>query len=121
MKGYIKRSEVIKNQNAIDKYKVSIGKVVPSNGEVDTDPRDGYKVITSNRVIPPGYIFTESYLLLKDFNNPIEAHNFAKYMALKFPRFIMKQTLSSMNRKGACSLKDTYSGSYKILNVTFLS
>lgn len=95
--GYVKRSEVIKNQNAIDKYKVSIGKVVPSNGEVDTDPRDGYKVITSNRVIPPGYVFTESYLLLKDFNNPIEAHNFAKYMALKFPRFMMKQTLSSMN------------------------
>ena len=95
--GYVKRSEVIKNQNAIDKYKVSIGKVVPSNGEVDTDPRDGYKVITSNRIIPPGYVFTESYLLLKDFNNPIEAHNFAKYMALKFPRFMMKQTLSSMN------------------------
>ena len=95
--GYIKRQEVSKNHTAIDKYKVTIGKIVPSNGEVDTDPKDGYKVTTSSKILLPGEIHTESYLLLHSFNTKDEAENFAEYMALKFPRFMMKHTLSSMN------------------------
>ncbi len=95
--GYVKRNEVTKNKNLIDKYKVTIGKIVPSNGEVDTDPRNGYKVTTLSRILYPGEIHTESYLLLKDFDTKIEAENFADYMSLKFPRFMMKHTLSSMN------------------------
>lgn len=95
--GYIKRSDVTKNQTEIDKYKVTIGKIVPSNGEVDTDPKDGYKVTTSSRILQPGEIHTESYLLLHTFDSLEEANNFAAYMALKFPRFMMKHTLSSMN------------------------
>lgn len=95
--GYVKRSDVLKNIGEIDKYKVTIGKIVPSNGEVDTDPADGYKVTTSSRILKPGEIHTESYLLLHAFESELEAINFAKYMALKFPRFMMKHTLSSMN------------------------
>jgi site-specific DNA-methyltransferase (adenine-specific) len=95
--GYLKRSDVKKNIDQIDKYKVTIGKIVPSNGEVDTDPKDGYKVTTSTRILLPGEIHTESYLLLHGFDSHIQAENFAKFMALKFPRFMMKHTLSSMN------------------------
>ncbi|MBM6810363.1 Eco57I restriction-modification methylase domain-containing protein [Faecalitalea cylindroides] len=95
--GYVRRSAVSKNINQVDKYKVSIGKIVPSNGEVDTDPKDGYKVTTSSRILKPGEIMTESYLLLHGFDSYEEAENFASYMALKFPRFMMKHTLSSMN------------------------
>ena len=95
--GYVSRSSVTKNIDEIDKYKVTIGKVVPSNGEVDTDPKDGYKVTTSSRILRPGEIVTETYLMLQTFKNPTEAMNFADYMALKFPRFMMKHTLSSMN------------------------
>lgn len=95
--GYVKRSDVKKNVHEIDKYKVTIGKIVPSNGEVDTDPANGYKVTTSSRIIGPGEIHTESYLLLHGFETLDEAESFAQYMALKFPRFMMKHTLSSMN------------------------
>ena len=95
--GYVKRSSVAKNIGEIDNYKVTIGKIVPSNGEVDTDPANGYKVITSNRIIGPGEIHTESYLLLHGFKKLNEAENFSEYMKLKFPRFMMKHTLSSMN------------------------
>ncbi|MBP5622126.1 MAG: Eco57I restriction-modification methylase domain-containing protein [Thermoguttaceae bacterium] len=95
--GYVKRSSVTKNIEEIDNYKVTIGKIVPSNGEVDTDPADGYKVTTFNKIIGPGEIHTESYLLLHGFKKLNEAKNFSEYMALKFPRFMMKHTLSSMN------------------------
>ena len=95
--GYVKRESVIKNKDEIDRFKVTIGKIVPSNGEVDTDPEDGYKVITSSHILRPGEIHTESYLLLRTFDTELEAKNFAKFMALKFPRFMMKHTLTSMN------------------------
>lgn len=95
--GYVKRASVTKNRDKIDTYKVTIGKIVPSNGEVDTDPKNGYKVTTSSRILEPGEIHTESYLLLHGFDTLEEAINFSEYMALKFPRFMMKHTLSSMN------------------------
>ena len=95
--GYVKRVDITKNQAENDKYKVTIGKIVPGNGEVDTDPQDGYRVTTSSRILLPGEIHTESYLLLHAFDTDEEANHFAAYMALKFPRFMMKHTLSSMN------------------------
>ena len=95
--GYVPRTSVLKNHKEVRKYKVTIGKVVPSNGEVDTNPQDGYKVTTSSRILLPDEVTTESYLMLHTFNNIEEAESFAKYMALKFPRFMMKHTLSGMN------------------------
>lgn len=52
---------------------------------------------TSSRILYPGEIHTESYLLLHAFDTLEQAENFASFMALKFPRFMMKHTLSSMN------------------------
>lgn len=95
--GYVRRSSVMKTVNEIDRFKVTIGKIVPSNGEVDVEPKDGYKVTTSSRILEPGEIHTETYLLLHGFDTFEEADHFAAYMALKFPRFMMKHTLSSMN------------------------
>lgn len=95
--GYVKRSDIKKNVDIVDKFKVTIGKVVPSNGEVDVTPKDGYRVTTNVRIMSPGEIHTESYLLLSAFERKNEAANFAKYMTLKLPRFLLKQTLTSMN------------------------
>jgi len=95
--GYIERKTVTKNNLQIDKYKVTIGKVVPSNGEVDVTPEMGYKVITTPRILYPGEIHTESYLLLSTFDTCDFAKNFASFLTLKLPRFLLKQTLTSMN------------------------
>ena len=95
--GYVKRSDVIRNRDLIDKWKVSIGKVVPCNGEVGVDPSKGYKAITKTRIHAPGEVFTESYLLLASFDNKMEAENFSSYMMLRFPRFLLHETYSSMN------------------------
>lgn len=95
--GYVKRSDVIRNRDLIDKWKVSIGKVVPCNGEVGVDPSKGYKAITKTRIHAPGEVFTESYLLLASFDNKMEAENFSSYMMLRFPRFLLHEAYSSMN------------------------
>jgi site-specific DNA-methyltransferase (adenine-specific) len=95
--GYVQRTDVKKNFDVIDRYKVTIGKVVPNNGEVDVTPEMGYKVITTPRILGPGEIHTESYILLSSFDSQECAENFSHYLTLKFPRFLLKQTLTSMN------------------------
>lgn len=87
---YIPRSSVIKNADIIDSYKILIGRLVPSNGELDVDPKDGYKVITDTRIIGPGQINTETYLDIGVFPTEEEAVNFEKFLHCKFTRFLLQ-------------------------------
>jgi site-specific DNA-methyltransferase (adenine-specific) len=95
--GYIRRSEVGKNKELIDKWKVTIARIVPGNGEVGVDPSKGYKAITTPRILPPGTVNTFSYMLLGAFDTEKEAENFRGYMMCKLPRFLLRLTYSSMN------------------------
>ncbi len=74
--GYVARTDVKKNANFIDKYKVTIGILVPSNGEVGIDPSKGYRSITYPRILLPGEITTFSYLVLGVFDELSQAENF---------------------------------------------
>lgn len=95
--GFVHIDDIQKNQDIVKNFKVTIGKVVPSNGEVDVTPEMGYKVITTPKIYNPLEIVTESYLVLSDFKTKNEANNFAHFMTLKFTRFLLKQSLTSMN------------------------
>lgn len=96
-KGYVTMRDVLKNGDLVPKWKVSIGKLVPSNGEVGVDPSKGYNAMTQPRLMYPNEVITDSYLVLAAFDTEIEARNFEKYMTLKTPRFLMHETYSSMN------------------------
>lgn len=95
--GYINRKDVIKNINLIDKYKILIGRLVPSNGELDVNPKDGYRVITNTKILNPGEVSTESYLLIGAFDKIAQAKNFDSYIKTKFLRFLLRQSISSVN------------------------
>ena len=95
--GYVKRSDVKKNADMIDKYKVTIGILVPCNGEVGIDPKKGYKSITTPRILKPTEVTTFSYLVLGAFKTKNEAVNFKKFMLCKFPRYMLRLTFSSMH------------------------
>lgn len=99
---YVSRKEVTKNADIIDSYKVLIGRLVPSNGELDVNPKDGYKVITDTRIIGPGQINTETYLDIGVFDTEREAVNFDKYLKSKLPRFLLRQAISSLNVTREC-------------------
>lgn len=94
---YISGDEVQKQYELIGKYKVIMGKVVPRGGEVGVDPSVGYRVTSTLQVLSPGSVFTDSYLLLAAFDSKAEAIHFAEYMCLRFPRFLLHETYSSMN------------------------
>lgn len=100
--GYVARRDVTKNVGLIDKYKILIGRLVPSNGELDVNPADGYRVITGTTFLKPGEIHTESYLLIGAFDTIEEAKNFESYIQLKFPRYLLRQAISSVNVTKDC-------------------
>lgn len=95
--GYIDDTDVVKNHDLIGKYKVTIGKVVPSNGEVGIDPSKGYKAITTPKILTPNQIHTFSYMLLGVFDDESTAMNYSAYICSKFARFMLRLTYSSMN------------------------
>ena len=95
--GYIKRSDVKKNAELIDKYKATISILVPCNGEVGIDPSKGYKAITTPRIEIPGEVNTFSYLVLGAFDTEKEIKNYKQYLMCKFTRFMLRLTYSSMH------------------------
>ena len=95
--GYVKRSEITKNAELVDKYKIIVGRLVPSNGELDVKPGDGYSVMTNTRILGPGEINSESYVTIGVFDTETEAINFNNYIKGKFPRFLLRQAVSSVN------------------------
>ena len=99
---YIPRNAVKKNSDIIDSYKVLIGRLVPSNGELDVDPKDGYRVITDTRIIGPKQINTETYLDIGVFKTETEAKNFDTFLKSKLPRFLLRQAISSLNVTREC-------------------
>lgn len=99
---YVDRNDVKKNTDIIDHYKILIGRLVPSNGELDVDPKDGYKVITDTRIIAPGQINTETYLDIGVFKTEQEALNFENFLKSKLPRFLLRQAISSLNVTREC-------------------
>lgn len=100
--GFVERAAVIRNPELIDQYKIVIGRLVPSNGELDVNPEDGYRVITSTKILKPGEICTETYLVIGAFYDEKEAQNFDKFIKLKFPRFLLRQSISSVNVTRDC-------------------
>lgn len=102
--GYVSKDDINRNREKMNKYKVVIGRLVPSNGEVGIDPSKGYKAITCPQVVQNDEVVTETYLVCATLDTLREAVNCCEYLKLKFPRFLLRLTYSSMNVKENNSL-----------------
>ena len=56
-----------------------------------------YQVVSSLFVLKPGEVCSESYLILGDFDNEKESRNLQSYVATKFFRFLLLQSLTSIH------------------------
>lgn len=95
--GYVRRSDISKNIELIDKYKVMIGKINPDRGGVNNASDGKMNVITKIRIVKPNEVFTETYLLIGAFDTNQEAINCRTYFSCKLTRMLIALTLSSMN------------------------
>ncbi len=95
--GYVSSDEITKNNNLAETYKVRIGILRPSNGEIKVkDFTSSYRVITTPNILLNDEICTESYMIIGYFDTKIEADNCCNYYKTKFTRFLILSTLSGI-------------------------
>lgn len=95
-KGYLPLDSIKEKSPLISKYKTLMGKVLSGHlGE--TDENGQVKVISSTQVALPNEVSTDSYLVIGPFNSLEEAQNMRFYLHTKFLRFMLLQSLTSMN------------------------
>jgi site-specific DNA-methyltransferase (adenine-specific) len=95
-RSYIERSKITSGTQYIDKWKVIIGKATSAGAA--TAGKDGLrKVIATLDVLEPGAVCTFSYFIGATFDNQEAAENCRKYISSKIARFLLLQTLSSIN------------------------
>ena len=94
--GYLRYNDIATNQNLIGKYKVLMGKVLSGHlGE--TNEEGQVKVIATLQVASPKEVSTDSYLVIGEFYSRIQANNLMLYLRTRFLRFLLLQSLVSMN------------------------
>lgn len=103
-KGWAKvnRANIEKGRSYIDKYKIIIGRFVPSNGEMSVKPGEGYRVLTDPQILKPEEINTETYIDTAVFVTEDEAINYKKYLTSKFARYLLRQGVTSVNITREC-------------------
>jgi site-specific DNA-methyltransferase (adenine-specific) len=94
---FVKRTEVTKNIDLIDKYKVSIGTLNPDRAGVNNAKDGMMNVTTKVKLLNPGEVVTETYIIIDNFDNKVEAENCVQYLCTKFARYLVSITLSSMH------------------------
>lgn len=94
--GYIKRSDIVSNIDMIDQFKVQISRITYEHaGEPDKDGT--VRVLSKVELLRPLEVCTDSYIVGGGFKSENEALNFISYLKCKFTRFLILQTLSSIN------------------------
>lgn len=103
-KGWAKvdSTNISKGKEYVAKYKIIVGRFVPSNGEMSVKPGEGYRVLTEPKILEPNEINTETYIDTAVFATQIEAENYRKYLFGKFARFLLRQGVTSVNVTKEC-------------------
>jgi len=96
-KSYIKKSDIKKGLELIDKYKVCVGYLNPDRAGVNNAADGKSSVTTKIAIYKPGEVITETYIILGSFMTKEEAQNCASFVQTKFLRFLVLLTLSSMH------------------------
>lgn len=93
---YINPSKIKSGEIYVNSYKVMISKVTSEHaGEPDKTGK--FKVISTLRLLEPNEVCTFSYFLIGCYDNKVEANNLMSYLKTKFVRFVLLQSVSSIN------------------------
>lgn len=94
--GFVKKEEVTRNIDWIDKHKVIIGKAVSGHaGEMDVNGQA--KIIATVKILQPNEICTQTYLVVGPFDKKNQAENMLTYLKTKFVRFLMLPQILSIS------------------------
>jgi site-specific DNA-methyltransferase (adenine-specific) len=86
--GPLKKSRVLSGHEMITKWKVITSKASHDHGgQPDKDGRR--RVLSKTEVMGPGWVCTESYIVLGAFSRKSDAENYLSYVRTRFVRFLI--------------------------------
>ncbi|MFQ9977101.1 Eco57I restriction-modification methylase domain-containing protein [Clostridium cadaveris] len=94
--GYIELKDITTGIENIHKYKTMVSRVTCEHAG-EPDKTGSYKVLSTVRLLKPEEVCTDSYIIGYPTDDENEAINFTNYLKTKFVRFLILQTLSSIN------------------------
>ncbi len=95
-KSYISEKNVNDRFNLIKKYKIMVSKVASEHAN-EPDKNGQFKVLTTVKCLKPNEVCTFSYFIIGGFDNKKEALNLLTYLKSKFARFLLLQSITSIN------------------------
>ena len=95
-KSFISEEEVIKGKDLVQRFKVMISRIIYEHA-AEPDDEGMFRVLSRIQTLMNREVCTDSYLILGSFDNEKEANNLNKYLRSKFVRYLISQTLSSIN------------------------
>ena len=93
---YISKSELTKNKDLADSYKVMISRFSAEHAG-EPDKNGMVKVLSRTMIMKPGEICTDTYIVGGKFVTQKEAENFEQYLKTKFVRFLLLQGIASIS------------------------
>jgi site-specific DNA-methyltransferase (adenine-specific) len=90
------KKDVTSGFDLIDKYKILLPKVTSEHGG-QPNKEGKHLVLSRLKILNPNEICSQSYLVVGGVNSQKEAVNLKKYLETKFVRYLLLQSLSSMN------------------------
>jgi site-specific DNA-methyltransferase (adenine-specific) len=84
--GYVARSEITKERDIFDKWKVYVGRAAPGTGNRDTYP---HKIISTPFIGEPGSISSWTYMYVGPFDSKPEAASVLSYLSCRLTRFLI--------------------------------
>lgn len=89
---YTSRNQITDSYNALDYYKIIVGKVnVDRGGNTNSDK---FGVVSQPKLINPGEVCTTTFLVLFKTKELVEAQHFIEYIKTRFARFLAYVTLA---------------------------
>lgn len=93
---YVKPNTLEKGHEYLNCYKVMLSRIIYEHAcEPDKDGK--MRVLSKVQVLGPNEVCTDSYLLIGPIKSKRSAYNLQTYLKTKFSRFLIAQTLSSIN------------------------
>ncbi len=84
--GYVARSEIVKEQDVFDKWKVFVGAAAPGTGNKDTYP---HRIISTPFIGEPGSISSWTYMYVGPVDSRVEAESILSYMSCRLTRLLI--------------------------------
>ncbi len=81
--GYVYKTQIQSGKNYINRFKVLLPKANEGSGDIPN------RVLTRPTIAEPSSVCTETYIIIKSFDNEQEAINFSKYIKTRFFRFLV--------------------------------